>query len=66
MELFLILALLVFIGFVGLDLIKFAAYVEEESFQTTFLLFVGEAASILALGGAVALLGRVLDMSGGT
>ena len=65
MELFLILALLVCIGFVGLDLIKFAAYVEER-FQTTFLLFVGEAALILALGGAVALLVRVLDMSGGT
>lgn len=65
MELFLILALLVFIGFVGLDLIKLAAYVEER-FQTTFLLFVGGAALILALGGAVALLVRVLDMSGGT
>lgn len=65
MELFLILALLVFIGFVGLDLVKFAAYVEE-SFQTAFLLVVGEAALILALGGAVALLVRVLDMSGGT
>lgn len=64
MELFLILALLVFIGFVGLDLINFVADVEA-SFQTTFLFFVGEAALLLALGVAVALLVRLLDMSGG-
>ena len=64
MEMLLILALLVFIGYVGLELIKFAAYVEE-SFQATFLFFVGEVALILSLGGAVALLVRVVDLSGG-
>ena len=62
MEMLLILALLVFMG---LELIKFAACVEE-SFQATFLFFVGEAALILALGVAVALLVRVVDLSGGT
>lgn len=65
MEMLLILALLVFIGFMGLELLRFTACMEE-SFQTTLLWFVGEAALLLALGGAVALLVRVVDLSGGT
>lgn len=62
MEMLLILALLVFMG---LELLRFTAHVEE-SFPTTLLWFVGEAALLLALGVAVALLVRVVDLSGGT
>lgn len=64
MEMLLILALLVFIGAVGLDLVKFVSTVEE-SFQATFLFCVGEAGLILALGGAVALLVRAVGLLGG-
>lgn len=64
MEMLLILALLVFIGAVGLDLVKFVTTVED-SFQATFLFFVGEAGLILALGGAVALLVRAVGLLGG-
>ena len=64
MEMLLILALLVFIGAVGLYLVRFVATVEE-SFHATFLFFVGEAGLILALGGAVALLVRAVGLLGG-